>query len=267
MSHMELPLVLFTVLAQAAIGLVLLSLIYGRLAPEGTSGAIRHEPVTATVLLGAGLLASLGHLGHPVGALRTLTGLADSWLSREILVFLILSGLLALTAALALRGRFNQKLWQLTAVVGLLALLTQGMAYTLPSQPALSSGVTLAMFLLTSLALGTALGSWSAPQQRQPLLAGILTAVLVTGLVLNLILPNLWLSGGPIVEATGAAYLDSPLYWCRILVGFILPLLILARLRSIPRWLVWLVLIGEFSGRIAMFSLAANSAAFIGLPL
>lgn len=267
MSQMELPLVFFTVLAQASIGLVLLSVLYGRVSAEGSSRRFVTEPIAALALLGVALVASLGHLGHPSGALRTLVGLADSWLSREILVFLVLSGLLVMAAGLSISNKLNAKLWQLTAVVGLIALLTQVMAYAPPSQPALGPGVLLALFLLTALTLGTAFGSWFAPDQRQPLLAGILATALVVGLIFSLLLPSVWLSGGSVTEATGSAYLASPFYWGRILVGFLIPLLVLLRLRSIPPWLVWFVLIGEFGGRIVLFSLTASSAAFIGMPL
>ncbi len=267
MSQMELPLVFFTVLAQASIGLVLLSAFCGRVNAEGPSSRFVTEPVVALALLGVALIASLGHLGHPFGALRTLTGLADSWLSREILVFLVLAGVLVVTAALSVGHKFNAKLWQLTAAVGLVALLAQVMAYAPPSQPTLSPAVLLALFLLTTLTLGTAFGSWFAPDQRQPLLAGILATVLVVGLILSLLLPSVWLSGGSVAEATGSAHLASPLYWGRILVGFLIPILVLLRYRSIPSWLVWFVLVGEFGGRMVLFSLTASSAAFIGLPL
>jgi DMSO reductase anchor subunit len=267
MSQMELPLVFFTVLAQASIGLILLSVLSGRVSVEGSSSRILTEPVAALVFLSVALLASLGHLGHPFGAFRTLTGLTESWLSREILAFLVLSCLLVVAAGLSVRDKFNAKLWKLTAVVGLVALIAQGMAYAPPSQPALGPGVVLVLFLMTALALGTAFGSWFAPDQRQPLLAGILAAALVVGLILSLLLPSVWLSGGLVAEATGSAYLVSPLYWGRILVGFLIPLLVLLRYRSIPPWLVWFVLVGEFGGRIVLFSLTASSAAFIGLPL
>lgn len=267
MSHMELPLVFFTVLAQASIGLVLLSILYGSVTTEGTRGHYLTEPVVALVLLCVALLASFVHLGHPLGALRTLTALTESWLSREILVFLILSGLLVVAAGLSIRDKFNIKLWQLTAVVGLVALLAQGMAYAPPSQPALVPGVVLAQFVITALALGSVFGAWFAPDHRQSLLTGILATVLVVGLVLSLLLPGIWLSGGSVSEATGAAYLASPLYWARIIVGFLIPLLVLFRYRSIPVWLAWFVLAGELGGRIVFFGLTASSASFIGLPL
>lgn len=267
MTHMELPLVFFTVLAQAAIGIVCLSVVRGSAVVQGRGGRFFTEQVMALGLLGCGLLASLAHLGHPFGALRTLNGLANSWLSREILVFMVLAGLLTVSAFLSLRDRANPTLWKLTALVGLLALAVQGMAYMPPSQTALNNGLPLALFLMTAVALGSAFGSWFAPENRQAQLAGVLTTVLLIGLVLNLLLPSLWLSGGLVEQVTGHAYLESPLYWGRIAIGQVMPLLVLMRSRVIPSWLPWLILLGELGGRIAFFGLTASSAAFIGMPL
>lgn len=267
MTHMELPLVFFTVLAQAAIGIVCLSVVRGSAVAAGPGNRFFTEQIAALALLGVGLLSSLAHLGHPFGALRTLNGLAESWLSREILVFIVLSGLLVIAAALSLRGQLNPILWKLAALVGLIALGIQGMAYAPPSQPALSTGLPLVLFLITAVSLGSAFGSWFAPENRQALLTSILVSALTLGLVLNLLLPNLWLAGGLVEQATGHAYLESPLYWGRILIGFVLPLLVLLRTRTIPSWLPLLILVGELGGRIAFFSLTASSGAFIGMPL
>jgi len=267
MTHMELPLVFFTVLAQAAIGLVCLNVVSGSVVAEGKHGRFFNEQIMALALLGIGLLASLAHLGHPFEAYRTLNGLGESWLSREILAFLLLSGLMAVAAVLSLRGQPNPLLWKLTALVGVLAIGVQGMAYTPPSQPALGTSLPLVLFLITSVTLGAAFGSWFAPENRQRLLAGILAATLILGLVLSLLLPGLWLSGGLVEQATGHAYLESSLYWGRIAVGFIVPLLVLLRSRTIPSWLPWLIMAGELGGRIAFFSLTAGSASFIGMPM
>ncbi|BCR03170.1 hydrogenase [Desulfuromonas versatilis] len=267
MSHMELPLVFFTVLAQAAIGLAMLSALRGRAVAEGTGGKFFTEQQMALGLLGVGLLASMFHLGHPLGALRTLANLQHSWLSREILVFMVLAALMTVAAGLSFRGRGHAGLGRLTAAVGLVALAIQGFAYAPPSQPTLANGVPLVLFLITALALGAAFGSWFAPDNRQPLLAGVLAATLLLALALNLLLPSVWLSGGLVEELTGSAYLGSPLYWGRLIVGLVLPLLVLARTRRIPGWLPWLILLGEFAGRMAFFSLAATTAANIGMPL
>ena len=268
MSHLELPLVFFTVLSQAAIGLVVLNALL-RLPLAAGLGPQRIfcERQTALILLALALFCSLFHLGHPSGAWRAMDNLAHSWLSREILAFSIMFILLAAAAGLSLAGKSQPLLWKAVAVIGILGLAVQGASYTPPSQPTLAGGVTLAMFLITVFAVGTAINSWYAPNDRQPVLAAILAGILVLGLVLNLLLPEMWRAGTPVAAATGQAYLASPLYWGQMLMSFILPLLVLARYRRIPHWLVWMILCGEIIGRMAFFSLPITTAARIGMQI
>lgn len=83
MQNIELPLVLFTVLSQAAVGMALLlavrscgcaggacattSTIAGTADTGGDAPGNRTEWLTATIVMGVALLASLFHLGHPEG--------------------------------------------------------------------------------------------------------------------------------------------------------------------------------------------------------
>ncbi|SEA74976.1 DMSO reductase anchor subunit [Desulfuromusa kysingii] len=267
MNEMELPLVFFTVLAQTSIGLVLFSTLRSLTFAEGPDKPLFNEQIVAMALISVALLASLAHLGHPFGAIRTLTGLKHAWLSREILIFGLLSSALLVSVVLRLRGTNDRRLQVVTAILGLIALVVQGFTYAPPSEPTLANGVPLVLFLFTAVTLGTAFGSWFVSTEKQPILTAVLAAVLLTGLLINLLLPNIWLTGGFIAEMTGHAYLDSPLYWGRLLIGFVVPLLILIRIRRIPVWLPLLILSGELIGRIAFFSLAVSTAQHIGMPL
>lgn len=107
MQSMELPLVLFTVLSQAAVGMVLMSAVRGFASHNG--GDSRNEWMLVAGLMGLGIAASLFHLGHPLEAYRALAHLEKAWLSREVLaagVFLALAA-----GAAAMGGGKGALLW------------------------------------------------------------------------------------------------------------------------------------------------------------
>ncbi|HWR03413.1 MAG TPA: DmsC/YnfH family molybdoenzyme membrane anchor subunit [Humidesulfovibrio sp.] len=267
---MELPLVLFTILSQTAIGLTLLSgLRRWRLADLPGQGAgvqmardeaDRRQWLAAAGLLGVGLLLSLAHLGHPLEAFMALKHLSTSWLSREALAFAALTGLMAFTAykglpSLLVRG---------TAALGLLALFIQGMTYSPPSFPAVDNGLPFALFLISAVILGAGAASLFVESEDSPGLRGVLVAALAVGLAVHLVLPVAWLSGGTVTHMTAVAYLRSPLYWAHILVGLAGPLLVVALTRRIPRWLPYALLAGALCGRIVFYLETVHTAANIG---
>jgi anaerobic dimethyl sulfoxide reductase subunit C (anchor subunit) len=117
----SLALVLFSVCTQAAVGLVLVS---ATILPA--TGARLACPLAVL-----GLIASLAHLGAPLGAARALTNLRSSWLSREVL----LTSLFAAAAGLYGYVWTGRAMALLAALLGLLALYCQGMVYQLPTRP------------------------------------------------------------------------------------------------------------------------------------
>lgn len=262
MNNMELSLVLFTVLSQAAIGLVILSSMR-QLALEGPAGNVRMEWLTASILLVVGMFASLFHLGHPLGAPMALTHLGTAWLSREALGVGLVLGLMVLGFVTA-REAVKPGLALAAGAVGLLALFFMGMTYAPPGYPALNNALPFVFFLLTAAVLGTAFSSYFAPAEKKPLLARILDVSLLVALVIYLVVPCVWLSGGTVMQQTGTAYLTSPLYWTRIIVGLAIPLYAVWRSGSISFWVPPVILIGELIGRVAFFSLSVHASANIG---
>lgn len=251
MSHLELPLVFFTVLTQTAIGLVLISTLR-QFALAGTTGRVRTEWVLAAVLVGAGLIASFFHLGHPFQAYTALRHLGQAWLSREVLgvsVFLILT----LVGVFLARDRVNPVLAWLAALAGLAVILFMGMTYAPPAFPAVNNALPMVFFLITALSLGSGFGSWFAPLEKRPWLTRILTVTLIVGLVVYLIAPCIWLSGGTVMAQTGWAWLQSPLYWGRVVIGLVIPLAVLWAVKDIPVWLPVVILLGELLGRMGFF--------------
>jgi Fe-S-cluster-containing dehydrogenase component/DMSO reductase anchor subunit len=86
-EHAHLPLVVMLVLTQLSVGLYGLSLFVG----EGSISVFTR--VAAFIAMGIGLAASTSHLGRPLGAWRAFLGLRRSWLSREIIIFGVFSGI------------------------------------------------------------------------------------------------------------------------------------------------------------------------------
>lgn len=263
MNSMELPLVIFTVLSQAAIGLVALSAVRQWATERGPVGNVRGEWLAAAGLLAVGLLASLFHLGHPFGAPNAIKHLGSAWLSREALAMGLLLAVVV-AGALTAREKASTPLALLAVLAGILALLATGMTYAPPSFPALSNGLPFVFFLITAAVLGAGLASYFAPAERMGLVRAVLAGGLLVGLVVWLVAPCVWLSGGAVMEMTGRAWLSSPLYWARLTLGLALPLAVVWRSRDIPAWLPLLLLAGEILGRMVFFAETAHTAANIG---
>ena len=263
---MELSLVIFTVLSQISIGLVVMLAVRQWAVSDGPApSSFRVEWIVVGVVLFVALAASLFHLGHPFGSPRAILHLGSSWLSREIVVMQIF-GILVIAALVALwkESANSWTLIKITALVGLVGLAVSGMVYAPPSFPALNNGVPIIFYGLTAFILGSAFSSYFAGEDKQALLTRILMISLIVGLVINLILPSVWLSGGRVMQMTGAAYYGSALYWLRLVVEFGLGLAVLGVFRKIPIWLPVLLLAGEIVGRIMFFTHVVHSATNIG---
>jgi DMSO reductase anchor subunit len=163
-----------------------------------------------------------------------------------------------------MKNHVNKWLLATTAVIGLLALIANAYTYAPPSLPAIDNLLPLTFFGLTTLILGTAVASYFVPDDKQKWLTIMLAISLSIALVVYLVVPSIWLSGGTVMQMTAEGYLASPLHWIHIIVGLLLPLVILAWKKRIPAWLPVLLLIGEFAGRIIFFTLIVSSAANLG---
>ena len=159
----ELPLVIFTIIAQMSVGsFVVLGLIHLFGARTGR-GAIDKVSDPALYAIGPilvlGLLASMTHLGTPIRAINALRHLDSSWLSREILfglLFAAIGGAFAFTQWFKwLTPRLRQALAGLAALVGLALIWSMTMVYLLPTVPAWDSWATPARFFATTFLLGS----------------------------------------------------------------------------------------------------------------
>jgi DMSO reductase anchor subunit len=262
MSQSDIPLVVFTVLSQTAIGLVAVSAIRQH-AMAGPAGKVKTEWLAAALFIALGLGASLLHLGHPLGAPTALKHLGNAWLSREALGLSIFAGLVVLGFITA-KAKVNAALAWLAAAAGAVGLFIMGMTYAPPSFPALNNAAPFVFFALTAAMLGSGFASYFTPPEKKPLVTRILAVSLVIGLVVHLATPCIWLSGSTVMRATGLAYLASPLYWAWIGAGIVIPLLAVWKTRTIPVWVPVLILAGEIMGRVAFFTLTVHASSNIG---
>ena len=158
----EWPLVAFTILGQAAVGVFwtfhLPFVVRGRL--PAYSWRLCWLAILGVVLLlmAAATGLSFFHLRHPLRARRALGNLRTSWLSREILFELVFMGLVAvLTWQGGLHNPERWLQWMLLAAAGSaggLFLYSMARLYMLPALPAWSGAYTPLAFLLTALTAG-----------------------------------------------------------------------------------------------------------------
>lgn len=260
MQSFEFPLVLFTVLSQAAIGLTMMRAVC-TVSGKASIDA-KKEWLMIAGLMAIGLLGSLFHLGHPLSAPTALNHLGKAWLSREVLFAGLFMGIAAI-AVLASGVSSKAALAWIGTILGLGVIASAGMTYAPPALPALNNALPTAFFLTSAVILGAGFGSWFATPEHQPLMARIFTTALVVGLVLNLVAPCVWISGGEVMRMTGEAWFVSGLYWAHLGI-LMISLAVIWKMKSIPMWLPILVLLGELIGRAGFFADTIHTAANIG---
>ncbi len=158
----ELPLVVFTLLGQMAVGLFLWFhlpfLVRGRAPSPGWFVTWLVVLALAAVLVGLAALVSLFHLRHPFRARFVLSNLRSSWLSREILFELLFLGLVVLAGWLGWRRSASPALkaglLASAGLAGIFFLVSMARLYMLPTLPSWRGLYTPLSFLLTTLLLG-----------------------------------------------------------------------------------------------------------------
>lgn len=263
METIELPLVLFTLLTQIAAGMVVLAALRQWVVVEGPSLKTRNEWIAVLGLVIVAVLAAFFHLGRPLGFLRMLVNLRTAWLSREILAFGLFGVLTAVTFYTVFTKAANAWLIKITALVGLLAVFSTGMAYASAGLDAIHNILPLVLFFLTVFTLGPAVASYFVDAGSHDLLLSILKPGLLTSLLVRFTIPFVWLSGSMVMRQTGQNFLTSPLHWLH-LAALLVGTVFLSRSKNIPSWLPVVLLIGELLGRIAFFALVASSGANLG---
>lgn len=163
MNGREWPLVLFTLIGQAAAGLAFFLILplyfFPALTNDRSLAGLRlGAPLMILAILGAAALLSLFHLGNPARAVRVLANTGASWLSKEILAEIILLGALAGLAFLAWKAPDSPAGITLAVLVVAEAaafVYSMGKIYTIPAVPEWNSAATRVSFFASALGLGS----------------------------------------------------------------------------------------------------------------
>ena len=150
------------------------------LAPWFVAAAI----LVSLALVGAGLLASFFHLGHPERAWRSAAMWRTSWLSREVIALPLFMALLALYGALHWTGRLQGALavGALAALACVALFVCTGMIYAcLKFLQEWHSPLTVANFVLLGSASGVTAAAALAAWLQPALARGYVVAALVLG--------------------------------------------------------------------------------------
>lgn len=151
----ETALIIFTFCLQAAIG----TLIFTTLEKHfDRDKQFKKATLVGAILSVVGILASFVHLGHPQTAVYTLSNVGKSWLSNEVLLSSIFTGI-AVLYAVAQRYKpdhrgLNTGLSWIGSLVGLITVFAMAKVYTTASVPAWSGANTFVDFYATAVAVG-----------------------------------------------------------------------------------------------------------------
>lgn len=261
----EWAVVLFTVLSQMAVGaFVTLWVLDRRTKKIGQKlGAFVSKGIV--LITGIGLAVSTGHLGHPMEAYRALSHIGTSWLSAEILLFGIFFALTLVYGYQWHQGMERKFIGEVGSVIALLAVVSSGMIYVLPARPAWNNIGPILFFLLTAATLGPLFISALFKMKNYQLGKNLYIfegAVLVVGLTNFLLYLSMLMSMGDVGALTGKNMIMSGFFWPRLLVGWLVPMSIIAytglqKEWNISRWIVALFVltfIGELLGRGMFYS-------------
>lgn len=165
MSLDELPMIIFTVLAQMSVGAFLVlgviqlfgSMKYDRRTIDRVADPALYA-IGPTLVLG--LLASMFHMHDVFHVLNVFRGVGSSWLSREIVFGMAFAGLGFLFALMQWfkwgSARLRQIVAALTAIVGVGLIFVMSMIYfSLKTVPAWATWFTPVQFALTTILLGS----------------------------------------------------------------------------------------------------------------
>lgn len=257
----EWPLIIFTVLSQLVAGAIVTLWLLDQRGKITDFKKGKLIVASLFIIMGIGLLASLLHLGHPFQAYRALTHFSNSWLSREVILFSLLLGLLVLYFFKWSSDNHQGRsfIGGITALVALLALLSSAMVYSVPARPAWDSLFPTFFFVMTAALLGPLyvnlfLKFEEITQIKFTTVLGIGALVSVIGFALYV---SSLLGGVPESYQSGMNFITGTSFWLRILLGWLIPMALIYFShvkKAVPNQstllvLFVLILAGEILGR------------------
>jgi anaerobic dimethyl sulfoxide reductase subunit C (anchor subunit) len=163
MDTREWALLIFTILAQLAVGMLLVSLVVRayavkKLGVEQAAKLLELPTFSLVPVMGLALIASLFHLGKVTHVIGAVPNLGTSWMSREVVFAVVFAVAAAVYTFLYWRKSGTETLrsvwgW-VTAVIGLALIFSMSMTYMLPAQPAFNTFATPVTFFSAMLLLG-----------------------------------------------------------------------------------------------------------------
>ena len=166
MNLHELPMIIFTVASQMAVGMfVVLGIVDLWLSTKVDNKTADRLVTPIVYLIGPvlviAMITSMFHMNDISNMFNVIRNWASSWLSREILSVVAFAGLGALYAVMQWFSAGNRRLRQLVAfaaaVVGLFLVLCESMIYaSVETIPAWNTWVVPFQFFMTTLMLGAA---------------------------------------------------------------------------------------------------------------
>lgn len=268
----EMPLVLFTILSQLAVGGFITLWFFER------KGSISERPafllsLSLFILSIGAVLASLFHLGHPFEAYRALANFGDSWLSREVTFFAIFILLLLLYTIGWWRHKpgLRKMAAPFTAIFGLATLLSSALIYTIPAVPAWDNAYPTFSFLLSAVMLGPlftgVMADWLNKDSNFALRSKPVLVTVLIGMVGALFLFPLYLtsilSGKPEAAMTGWMIATDLIFWLRVVCFFAASLLMIRsqlfkNQRAVFSVAFLLLLMSELIGRVLFYETAVH---------
>lgn len=185
----QIPLVLFTTLLPAGIGIQIGAVLTGLLEKTAITGLL-NQLVLSLICTAASAVIVFFHLGHKGRGARALKGVFHSPLSREIILAMIFGGLLLIDIAFLHRIGLTTLLFVimgLTGLIGLATALSIGQVYNLTGQVSWRGAVHVTGPLLGTMLLAAAstLSLVNARGPQHPVAIVVIFLVLVEILALG----------------------------------------------------------------------------------
>lgn len=168
----ELPLILFTLLAQIAVGTFIV-FTFARFKSEDKF-ALQYQNkalLIPLILLAVGFVASIAHLGSPLRAFNSLNRVGESMLSNEIatgaIFFITASVYWLLAFKQILSANMEKVLMAITALFGIVFMYMMANVYVIETVPMWNTALTPLAFYLTCVVGGLTLGCALLENQRR----------------------------------------------------------------------------------------------------
>lgn len=152
----ELPLVIFTVFSQIAVGAMFTLWIIDLKGGVSNNKVGQGLAISIFAIALVAILSSIFHLGQPFQAYKALVHVQTSWLTREIWLFSLM--LLTMIGYIFTwsEGKENKRriAGAISSLFGLIAVMASAMIYVLPAMPAWNNFSPIFFFVMTGVLLG-----------------------------------------------------------------------------------------------------------------